>query len=160
MNFEFRRLFTPGVMLGAVGLAIFLLLITFVWLLVNAPSVSQPGSFVATLTIIPAPTSTATPVPSPTPDPNITPTPIPGQVMIGSYVQVAQTGGQGLRIRANPGLQGDLLFLALDSEMFIVQDGPVELDGYTWWYLTAPYDERRAGWAAARFLEYIPPPEQ
>jgi beta-xylosidase len=44
--------------------------------------------------------------------------------------------------------------------MFIVQDGPVELDGYTWWQLIAPYDERRAGWAAAAFLEYIPPPEQ
>jgi hypothetical protein len=160
MDFEFRRLLTPGVVLGAIGLAIFLLFITFIWMLVNAPARPQPGGFVATLTIIPAPTSTPTLVPTPTPDPNVTPTPIPGQVMLGSYVQVAQTGGQGLRIRANPGLQGDFLLLALDSELFIVIDGPVELDGYTWWKLVAPYDEARTGWAAAPFLEYIPPPEQ
>jgi hypothetical protein len=160
MNLDFRRLLTPGVMLGALGLAFFLTFVTILWALVNAPERPQPGGFVATLTIIPAPTSTITPIPTATPDINVTPTPIPGQVMIGSYVQVAQTGGQGLRIRANPGLQAEFLFLALDSEMFIVQDGPVELDGYTWWQLIAPYDERRAGWAAAAFLEYIPPPEQ
>jgi hypothetical protein len=147
-------------MLGAAGLALFLLFITFIWMLVSAPPKPIPGNFVATLTVIPAPTSTITPIPTPTLDPNATPTPVPGQVMIGSYVQVNQTGGQGLRIRQKPGLQGEFLFLALDSEMFIVQDGPVELDGYTWWNLTAPYDENRTGWAAASFLEYIPPPEQ
>ncbi len=146
-------------MLGALGLAVFLLFITFVWILLNTPERPQPGTFSAELTIIPAPTSTPTTQPTATPDPNITPTPIPGQVMVGSYVQVAQTDGQGLRIRANPGLQGEFLFLALDSEMFIVQEGPVELDGYTWWLLTAPYDEQRVGWAASSFLEYIPPPE-
>ncbi|MDX9990703.1 MAG: hypothetical protein RBS68_01520 [Anaerolineales bacterium] len=160
MGFDFRRLLSPKVMLGALGLAVFLLLITFIWILLNAPERPQPGSFVATLTIIPAPTGTATPIATPSPDPNLTPTPIPGQVMIGSYVQVAQTGGQGLRIRANPGLKGEFLFLGLDSEMFIIRDGPVELDGYTWWLMTAPYDEQRSGWAASSFLEYIPPPEE
>lgn len=158
MNFDFRRLLSPNVMLGSLGLAAFLLLATFILMMVSTPARPQPGSISAALTIIPAPTSTPTPIPTPTPDPNLTPTPIPGQVMLGSYVQVAKTGGQGLRIRANPGLQGEFLFLALDSEMFIVNDGPVELDGYTWWYLTAPYDEKRVGWAASSFLEYIPPP--
>jgi hypothetical protein len=160
MNFDFRRILSPAVMLGALALAVLLLFVSALLVVINAPPRPQPGGFVATMTIIPAPTSTATTPPTATPDPNLTPTPIPGQVMLGSYVQVAQTGGQGLRIRANPGLQGEFLFLALDSEMFIVRDGPVELDGYTWWFLTAPYDERRAGWAAAPFLEYIPPPEQ
>lgn len=146
-------------MLGALGLAVLLLLVTFVWILLNAPERPQPGSVSAALTVIPAPTSTPAPTPTATPDPDISPTPIPGQVMIGSYVQVAGTGGQGLRIRSEPGLQGEFLFLALDSEMFIIGDGPVELDNYTWWYLTAPYDEQRVGWAASSFLEYIPPPE-
>lgn len=159
MNFDYRRLLSPAVMLGALGLAIFLFLFSFVLILINPPEAPQPGSFVATLTIIPAPSSTATTPPTATPDPNLTPTPVPGQVTLGSYVQVAGTDGQGLRIRSNPGLQGEFLFLALDSEMFIIQDGPVELDGYSWWLLTAPYDEQRAGWAASSFLEYIPPPE-
>ncbi len=159
MNFDFRRLLSPGVMLGALGLGGFLLLVALVWMFVSAPDAPEPGSISAALTIIPAPTGTSAPPPTATPDPNLTPTPIPGQVGLGGYVQVAGTDGQGLRIRSNPGLQGEFLFLALDSEMFIVRDGPVELDGYTWWYLTAPYDEQRVGWAASSFLEYIPPPE-
>lgn len=146
-------------MLGALGLGSFLLLATLIWMLLSAPERPEPGNIAAALTIIPAPTGTSAPPATPTPDPNLTPTPIPGQVMIGSYIQVAGTDGQGLRIRSDPGLQGEFLFLALDSEMFIVRDGPVELDGYTWWYLTAPYDELRVGWAASNFLEYIPPPQ-
>jgi len=39
-----------------------------------------------------------------------------------------------------------------------VRDGPQEADGYTWWYLVAPYDENRAGWAASEFLAAIPSP--
>ena len=42
-------------------------------------------------------------------------------------------------------------FLAYDSEVFVIQDGPREVDGYVWWYLVAPYDETRVGWAAADF---------
>jgi hypothetical protein len=160
MNFDFRRLLSPAVMLGALGLAGFLLLVTFIWILLNAPERPQPGSISASLTIIPAPTGTTAPTQTPTPDANQTPTPVPGQIGIDGYVQIAGTQGQGLRIRSNPGLQGEFLFLGLDSEVFIVRDGPVELDGYTWWYLTAPYDDLRAGWAASSFLEYIPPPEQ
>jgi hypothetical protein len=41
---------------------------------------------------------------------------------------------------------------------FLKDDRPRELDGYTWWYLVAPYDEARAGWAASDFLTYIPAP--
>jgi hypothetical protein len=55
-------------------------------------------------------------------------------------------------------LNSESAFLGFDSEVFIVQDGPVVLDGYVWWYLVAPYDETRTGWAAADFLSYIPSP--
>ena len=34
--------------------------------------------------------------------------------------------------------------------MFLVEDGPQEVDGYIWWFLQAPYDETRNGWAARR----------
>jgi len=55
-------------------------------------------------------------------------------------------------------LNGEFEFLAYDSEVFVVKDGPREVDGYTWWYLTAPYDDTRVGWAAADFLSYVPAP--
>jgi hypothetical protein len=73
-------------------------------------------------------------------------------------VQISGTDGEGLRIRSQPSLNGEPVFLGYDSEVFIVQDGPREADGYTWWYLVAPYDDTRAGWAAANFLSYIPAP--
>ena len=160
MNIDFRRLISPAVMLGALSVAAFLLLVTFIWIFISAPARSEAGSVVAALTIIPAPTGTHIPEATSTPQADLTPTPVPGQISIGGYVQISGTDGQGLRIRTDPGLQGEFLFLGLDSEVFTVRDGPVELDGYTWWYLTAPYDELRAGWAASSFLEYIPPPEQ
>jgi hypothetical protein len=86
------------------------------------------------------------------------PTPVPTGIALGNYVQISGTDGEGLRIRSEPGLDGNPDFLGFDSEVFIVRDGPVALDGYVWWYLVAPYDETRAGWAAADFLSYIPSP--
>jgi len=55
-------------------------------------------------------------------------------------------------------LTGTPVFMGFDTEVFLVQDGPREADGYVWWYLVAPYDQARAGWAAANFLTYIPAP--
>lgn len=111
------------------------------------------------MTIIPAPTGTFPPPPTFTPLAPETPSPIPGQIGFGAYVQISGTEGQGLRIRSKPGLQGEFLFLGYDSEVFIVQDGPQEVDGYTWWYLVSNYDDKRAGWAAANYLTYISPPQ-
>ena len=42
--------------------------------------------------------------------------------------------------------------------IFLVKNGPQQADGYTWWYLVAPYDSTRAGWAAANFLAVVPSP--
>jgi hypothetical protein len=33
-----------------------------------------------------------------------------------------------------------------------VEDGPQEVDDFTWWYLVAPFDETRSGWAVANYL--------
>jgi hypothetical protein len=77
---------------------------------------------------------------------------------VGGYVQITGTDGEGLRLRADPGLNGTSIFLGYDEEVFEVRDGPQEVDGYVWWYLVAPYDETRAGWAAADFLGAIPSP--
>ena len=87
----------------------------------------------------------------------VTPTPI-GQIGIGAYVQITGTEGAGLRIRATPGQNGDTVFLGEEEEIFKVKDGPQQADGHTWWYLVAPYDETRAGWAAADYLAVVPAP--
>jgi len=136
-----------------------LILITAVAIgLTSAPQPSDVGFVPADVTMIPAPTGTSGAPPTPTIDPFASPT-SPAGIAIGNYVQITGTEGQGLRIRREPGLGGEFQFLAYDSEVFVVQDGPREVDGYVWWYLTAPYDETRVGWAAADFLTYIPEPE-
>ncbi|MGC8855692.1 MAG: SH3 domain-containing protein, partial [Anaerolineae bacterium] len=79
-------------------------------------------------------------------------------IRLGSFVQISGTEGEGLRLRSAPGLSSDQLFLGYDSEVFEVRDGPRQADGYIWWYLVAPYDETRAGWAAADYLSVVPSP--
>lgn len=153
-----RQLFNKWVILGALILTGLLLITTVIaigW--TTPPQTSDVGFAPADLTVIFAPTPTPNVTPTATVDP-FAPSPTPTGLAIGSYAQITGTGGEGLRIRSNPGLTGEPVFLGLDSEVFIVQDGPREADGYVWWYLVAPYDEARTGWAAADFLTYIPAP--
>jgi hypothetical protein len=153
-----RQLFNKWVILGALGLAALLTLITAISIgLTTARQNAEIGFAPADLTVIPAPTSTSSAPPTPTIDP-FAPTAAPTGIGIGNYVQISGTDGEGLRIRSDPGLNGNFEFLGYDSEVFIVQDGPREVDGFVWWYLVAPYDETRNGWAAADFLAYIPAP--
>jgi hypothetical protein len=142
---------------GALAVAGCLLLVTLVsigWL--HARQAPPLGFVPADLTIIPP--STATTGPTSMPTPQVTSTP-EGQIGIGAYVQITGTEGAGLRIRKDPGQSGETVFLGEEEETFVVKDGPQEADGYTWWYLVAPYDDTRAGWAAADYLAAIPPPE-
>jgi hypothetical protein len=76
----------------------------------------------------------------------------------GGFVQVIGTGGDGLRLRSEPGLNGEIRYLGLESEIFRVDDGPTMLDGYTWWLLVAPYDETVRGWAVSNYLKSVPNP--
>jgi hypothetical protein len=158
---NFRRLLNVRVIAGAVAVSIVLLLLTFLWAEWTAPPAPDTSLSLAALTVIPAPTSTVYVLPTATlvlEPPTATFTPPPNTVAIGVYVQIKGTDGQGLRIRSTPGLDGQQLFLGYDSEVFLVKDGPLEKDGYTWWFLVAPYDENRAGWAASDFLTVIPSP--
>ncbi len=152
------QLFNRRVILGAILIAGVLLLITILSIGFASPlQPSDVGFAPANLTVIAASTVTSNAPPTPTIDP-FAPTPVPTGIAIGNYVQITGTDGEGLRIRSEAGLNSELAFLGFDSEVFLVQDGPVVLDGYVWWFLVAPYDETRNGWAAADFLSYIPSP--
>ena len=153
-----RQLFNRWVILGALIVAGLLLIITIISIgLTTTPQSMDVGFAPADLTVIVAPTVTPNVTPTATVDP-FAPTPTPTGLAVGSYAQITGTGGEGLRIRSQPGLTGESVFLGLDEEVFLVQDGPREADGYVWWYLVAPYDETRKGWAAADYLTFIPSP--
>jgi hypothetical protein len=76
-------------------------------------------------------------------------------IAVGSYVEVTGTGTVGLRLRDNPGLNGETKFLGIDTEVFKIIDGPQQVDGYSWWHLASPSDETRHGWAVANYLTAI-----
>lgn len=148
------------VILGSLTLAGILIIITLIIIGWTTPRVSPDVGFApADLTMIPAPTHTPLISPVPTFDPAlVTPTLPPNTIGISGYVQISGTGGDGLRIRSSAGLNSNTVFRGEEAEVFVVRDGPQEVDGHIWWYLVAPYDETRAGWAAADFLAVVPSP--
>lgn len=155
-----RGILNPLVILGAilVGAVLLAATIGLLWYTRPGPTFATPAT--AVLNVIAIPTSTAIP-PTPTAQAAGTPTlPIPGSsdgnISIGVSVQINGTGGDGLRLRANPDLKGDVRYLALESEIFQVKDGPRQAGGYTWWFLVAPYDEKVQGWAVANYLKVVP----
>jgi hypothetical protein len=160
---QIRAILTPWIVIIAVSLAIILLIGTLYILTLNRSLYSPVGIVTAAMTIVPAPTSTPSPV---TPTPQATPTatrtqlpsPVPGEIVPGAYVQITGTGGDGLRLREEPGLNSSVLFLGLETEVFLVEEGPQESDGYLWWYLVAPFDETRRGWAVVNYIQVVQNP--
>jgi hypothetical protein len=157
-----RRLFSPWVILGGIGMA-GLLLIVFIGaiLAVRVKPANRPLGTVV-LNVIPAPSDTVPP-PQPTEAPTLMaselPPPTGGMgISVGVLVQVSGTGLDGVRIRTDPGLQGQVKFVGIETEVFQVKEGPKEADGYTWWFLVAPYDETLNGWAVGDYLQVIQNP--
>ncbi len=157
---DIKPYFNRSVIFGAIGFAGGLIIVTLIFIGWTSPRLSPNVGFVpADLTMIPAPTHTPNATVPPAVDPSLlTPTLAPNTIGIGAFVQITGTEGEGLRIRATPGLTSNTVFFGEESEVFKVRDGSQEADGHTWWYLVAPYDEARAGWAAADFLAVVPSP--
>ena len=157
---DLRPYLNRYVIIGTLTVAAILLIVTLVIIGWTSPRFSPDVGFApADLTMIPAPTHTPKVTVVPTNDPLIaTPTLAANTIGIGGYVQITGTEGQGLRIRLSAGLNAETVFRGEESEVFLIKDGPQTADGYTWWYLVAPYDETRAGWSAADFLAVVPSP--
>ena len=96
-----------------------------------------------TVTPTPTPTFTATPLPPPMPTDTTTPTPPSAVFRIGDFVEAAPS----LRMRAFPGLRHEILESLKQKVLFIVTEGPVAADNYTWWKLSELNGTVR-GWAA------------
>lgn len=124
-----------------------------------------PTATVSLVTAAPA-GLTATPTPgAPPPSPVVepptatVPPPPPGEVRVGATVQVTGTGSDGfLNLRSEPSLQAAVNYLALEREVFQVQAGPSEADGFVWWYLVDPASGTRFGWAVQNYLQVVSGP--
>jgi len=145
-----------GVLLGAITLFALIVLGYFtrqaqvsippatpILILIYAPT--------ASITITP-PTETAEPLNTSTP--TLSPE-ASGSLTLGSLVEVYGTEGDGLRMRDNVGLDSKIVFIAVESEVFELRDGPVQKDGYEWWFLVNPYNLDKTGWAVSTYLRPI-----
>lgn len=154
-----QALLTPPILISAVGMGCLILAVGIMGarVLFARGDDAQANS---ALTVIAGQTSTPyVPTPTatrfPTATSNIHPTPLPGMIGVGSTVQIFGTEGSGLNIRSEAGLTGTVRFVALDSEIFEVRDGPQVVNDITWWFLVTPLDESRNGWAAADYLSLV-----
>lgn len=163
-----RQLFNRWVFAGSLLFACFLVFIFGMGILLMRPA-KEPEVLPALVQKIPASTATlSTQQPgsdsggqapadgdNPVPDSAL---PVPGEISIGTYVKISGTGGDGLRLRDVPGLAGNVLTLGEETEVFLVDNGPRDVDGYTWWYLKGHYDETRQGWGVVDYLLIVENP--
>jgi len=161
-GFSDQRASVPLSWLFAVALVI-LITAAGLWgyiLVMRPAAVQQPTVTPVFVVITPARTPSPSPD-TPTPDtvgagptPTFPPPPAGSLIKVDAYVHVVNTGG-GLRLRYEPGLLSEVNYLAVDYEVFVVEDGPREADGMTWWFLVAQADDRRNGWGASNYLQVV-----
>jgi hypothetical protein len=150
--------FNLWVALGAAGMSIVLWmlcgLISYYSLAGDRSFAGQEG---AMMTIIPFPTQTLTPPPDPSAgqDPQGS---RDDSLIVGRMVRVSSTANGGLNLRSAPGVDNPSLFLAGVDEIYLILDGPVTADGYSWWNLTSPDQPNHNGWAVGDFLEVVAAP--
>jgi hypothetical protein len=141
------------VVLGSIFFSLALCSLCFLVLIIFMPvGNSQSGFSTAVFTLMPYPTDTPLPTIAPTLEPEVIKTRA-NLITIGAQVRITGTGGEGLNVRSAPGVSNSSRFLGADNELLQVKDGPVTVDGYTWWYLITPGDESRSGWAVEAFLK-------
>jgi len=150
-------LISPWVIVGALVIAC--LLTTVSLAVFNLGRSRQPAQTLSTavINVIPAPTFTPEPTVAAVETPGAGTSLPSGPIAKGAQVKVTGTSGNGLRLRDQPGLNGKVLLLGTETEVFKVEDGPVETDGYTWWYLVSPFDPERKGWGVGDYLVVINP---
>ncbi|MFN8379194.1 MAG: SH3 domain-containing protein [Anaerolineae bacterium] len=81
--------------------------------------------------------------------------PTPVTISVGQTVQINE---DQVRLRASPGLDGDLIsYLAIGTQFTII-GGPQQASGLTWWQVEDPTQPVVRGWVAADYLEPVPQP--
>lgn len=149
-----KKILNPWVIAGTVVTASLLILVTYFVSGGMLPEDEEPYQGGGLIMVIPVPTATPTPPPTITPEILPSPTAVTEDgIELGGYVQISGTEGEGLRLRRDPSLSGDIVYLGLEGEIFLVKDGPVEADGYIWWQLEAPLNSSRQGWTVSAYLQ-------
>lgn len=159
-----RRRNRPGIhrvgilLISGIGVVV---LAALVWLIgrVGSAVVAQPVASLTTVATTPQPSPippTPTPLPSPTPIPTVA----PPTLQVGGRAVVVNVGKAALRLRASPGLTARVIARIPAGREVVLLEGPIEVDGYTWWRVEVG---SQSGWCAVAtpdgltFLEPVAP---
>lgn len=112
----------------------------------STPTATPTNTATHTPTSTPTPTPTHTPIPTHTPTATPTPTPTPTPAM----ARVGGTGGQGVWMYRQPGLDGGKIRAWRDGTVMTLAGGLVEADGHVWIQVIDP--KGRLGWIPDRYL--------
>lgn len=147
----FHRLLSLWVIAGAVAIGVGLLAATCMLLMLTRSNEANPGIITALVTVIPPPSETPD---LSTPTLTFTETLLSEGQMLpkGTSVKVEGTGGDGLRLRAQPALNAAVVYVAHEGDTLTVQDGPQQAEGHYWYLVVTPNSEPTSGWAVADFL--------
>jgi hypothetical protein len=80
--------------------------------------------------------------------PNVQPTPLPSlfpALTVGMEVQVQTVGGEILNLRRGPGRKFEIIRYLKNKERLFLLEGPKEVDGLSWWRVSAT--DGSEGWA-------------
>jgi hypothetical protein len=142
-----------GVILGGLAIGLLFIVISLTRAYRIEPSLEPEITVIAAETYTPEVHETATKDQTqdqvPTGSPGI---PQGADFWIGEIVQISGTEGQGLSLRHEPGLTAVIDGYGMEDEIFEVRGGPIEEDGYRWWFLISPYDETKQGWSVGTYL--------
>ena len=151
----------PVWVLGGIALVV---IAGLVWLGISRLTGSPESSTVAPSepTVQQVAADAPTPAP-PTSTPGPTPTPTPILLPINANVIVGETEGQGVKLRAQPGLSSDLVEIIAEGTTMVVLDAdpdsqhseyPVPSDGYLWYRMRVTGDDENPliGWSASEFF--------
>ncbi|MFN8526718.1 MAG: SH3 domain-containing protein [Chloroflexota bacterium] len=97
------------------------------------------------------------PAPTETPGPTATriPTATPAPTATPELIQIVGTGRDGARLRAEPGVRGQVIEILRDGAVLVVIGSDREADGQTWRNVRDA--EGREGWIAGGVLQEAPP---
>jgi len=88
---------------------------------------------------------------TPTSVPGI-PEPGPGVFEVGMHIEISGTGEDGLRMRAEPGINEKIMFIADEGTQHRIVDGPVIMDSLIWWKIRSIENDGKEGWSVQDYF--------
>jgi hypothetical protein len=77
----------------------------------------------------------------------------PVDIYLGATVEVVNTGGAGVNVRAEAATTAEVLTVFLDGTQVQVIGGPFEGENYIWWQITG--NEIASGWIVEEYLQVV-----